>query len=844
MIKKYFGAITSRNRKTLMPQLLFIKTKKSKQAILFALILFACFFKSVSQYSPARAETSNEVSLSQQDLDGDGDPDVAVLISSLVTENDVIYVFEGRDDMQWGDAWESITDFTDDTWIFDIEGDDSAQLIIQFYTEENVAGAKVYSDLDSDGIVAYEVRGSSVIVRESIKPPLVVLADGDWYLADGQLNWNVKFLTDGPSVKHIHTYELSEPWLDYMVLDGGPDAILEFHDANLDGIPEYGMWRLLSITPPITSPTGKTFIWANSSNHRPIQPKEDFFWPYLMDPADEQLRYFEAPPFIKMDWLRATITQVSFRGYPIEHGFHVNTWEPFKLGEANYANFENMQAYYDLAEDNDRIPELHIRHEYFNAHDAIIPLGVPTNMIRYSWNQFSPDYLRWDYKLDLGGRYELESTVDFPDFSFYSIPHAEFPSWIMENEWDFATFVAHENGGFSSTEGIYEWSVLMDWPMDFRQYLEGTLVLDLFEKYENIPLSVGMRGEVAPDLDASPYLYMSSVDRKVHIFGGKFGRWNIDGENRMLYLDLDGDSYFDQWQHVRSEQVVQQVNLTANYLIYSGNNQVVIKPSNSPPALFKVQPPHDHQTWVALGDQISAYEAEYEPGDLLPMLQAFGGAEVNITGASFRDLRLVGRNGFRFILTLRSGFSIEGQDIMGIANLPAGSYAIAYDGVFTAQPLTPPSISLSIQFPDDEPVTNDAPLLFRVLIINSGLEDTNGLTLAVSVRGDNQSLELFREKVNALSGDPIQKIISWQPTSPAAFEIAAWLENEDGTVVSGAVLLVEARAGGADKFINVLSFSSGNGWRAPAVFVLILLSVVSGWIFWQNRLVQTSGDES
>src|SRR6185503_2220942 len=99
------------------------------------------------------------------------------------------------------------------------------------------------------------------------------VAQGGWFLSNGDMNWNIRFQTDGPSIEHIYTYNLTEHWnkSGHLVLDGRPDIELEFRDQDLDGTPEYGIWRVIS-----TTPTGdgavRTWIWSNEGRHRPAQP--------------------------------------------------------------------------------------------------------------------------------------------------------------------------------------------------------------------------------------------------------------------------------------------------------------------------------------------------------------------------------------------------------------------------------------------------------------------------------------------------------------------------------------------------------------------------------------------
>src|SRR6185503_2976812 len=136
-------------------------------------------------------------------------------------------------------------------------------------------------------------------------------------------------------------------------------------------------------------------------------------------------------------------------------------------------------------------------------------VNAPVNEIRWSWNQSNAPGLSWDYKLGLAGRHAITTEIQLGDFRYTTVPYADLPGWVVNNQWDYATFVARENTPFQSTEGIYGWGPiekLIDGKLETTsRYLAGDVVVDLQPEFKNIDF--GWRGELAPNLQSRPSLY-------------------------------------------------------------------------------------------------------------------------------------------------------------------------------------------------------------------------------------------------------------------------------------------------------------------------------------------------
>ena len=748
-------------------------------------------FSKMLWVGPVCAQGPSDVRLSQRDLDGDGLPDLTIMSTAFASSADEIRVYDQAGNMQWGQDWRSVTDFEDDYWVFDVEGDGSAQLVIHFARTSTGLEADLFGDQGGDGIVSLDIEGKQVQIRESNHPEVRVSVAGNWFLPDGRLNWNVILQTDGSSVAHVHTFPLSDPWKSFMSLDGRPDAELELGDRDLDGVPEFGVWRLLADTPESWGAT-RTFLWANRGENVPLPTESYLFWPYLS--VTSQVRnYFDAPPSIVVDWATGRIRQISFAGYPIEEGLHLNTPEYFDRAGVNYASFENAQAYYDLADDQDGNPELHIRHRYFAARDPFgWDLDSPVNEIRWSWNQEASGDLAWDYKLGLAGRHEITSEAEVGGFRYLTIPYRDLPDWIVSQSWDYATFLAAEGSPFVSSEGVYGWAPvetpLGDDVTALSRYLAGEVAVDVRQAFQTVP--VGGRGELAPELGAPPYLYYSPIDRRLHLLRAEYGLWQIDASHQVNLADGDGDGYLDQWQHLVDGQLESQLGHLAGFLLYAGEGEVRLKPIAVDPASFETLPPLNHEQWLALGQKLESHARDFAPGDLEALVAQFPGAEWRVTGARLRHLRPEGE-GFRFVLELAPGFRVQGSDGPDLTTLSPGSYLVTYTGAFTVRPLVPARVQLvpgSFQLSVPAPVAVQ-PLRIEAILENAGLEDLPSLWVQAYAQQPGSTPSLVAEtEVALLAGQPVPVSFVWAPPAPGEWQVSlAWGQTLSGSSEGGSL---------------------------------------------------------
>jgi len=708
------------------------------------------------------------IGLQQRDLDGDDSPDVTIIYCAFATDSDTVYVYDGAGDMRTASDWHEATDFVNDTWVFDVDSDGTAQLIILFAEEDGTSIALLYDDHNADQQVAYEVSGKHIVLQNPDSWSLKIVAEGSWFSPAGYPTQNL-----------------------LLYFNGSEGVVAGIRDYNRDGVPDYEFWNVLTQAPGAARQQSGSGLWVNKGSTRSTAPDETLFWPFLIAGSWPDIQNkFDLTPFVVVDWQRATIIGTSIgkdvSGYPIEAGYFVLPVSPLTLGELNYANFENPMAYYDLAADRDGWPELHIRMEYFGPFDpflTVVSSARAHNDIRYSWNQDNSPNLIWDYKVALVGEHLVDSAVQFADLGIKTIPYEALPSWIVEQTWAWGTLVASEGGGYRSSEGIYEWGASYDFQPDARhsntrvprsgialhQYLTGASVEPPDRFFEGIRPS--FRGEFAY-LEDRPFLYMSPIDRKLHLRHAFKGIWNTGDESEIRVADRDGDGYLDEWLFSRGGSLQRQLNLAPDHLILSDSTaeRAEVKRTKVGLALFETLPPHDHDSWQRLGAQLEAHRPSFAPDDFAAMADQFDGPATRIEGAALRNYRPQG-DGFRFVLDARPGFRIlSDPEGWGSRLTAAGAYAISFDGmawdVRPATPAAPRASEMIVGEPGQPPRALEWTSI-EILLENDGLEDVLELPVYAVLSGPAGEQEVLTTTISLLPAEGSQQV-AWDWAPPAA----------------------------------------------------------------------------
>ena len=229
------------------------------------------------------------------------------------------------------------------------------------------------------------------------------------------------------------------------------------------------------------------------------------------------------------------------------------------------------------------------------------------------------------------------------------------------------------------------------------------------------------------------------------------------------------------------------------------------------------------------------------------MLAQFGEADDSITGATWRDIRLI-NGGFRFILTLQKGFSVSGEDLLGISDQAPGEYAVTYDGSFHLVPFTPADIQLS--FAPAQPASN-LPTEYidndvQVIVHNAGQEDVPQVQVSLFMEPPGQELEeMDPQTVTLLAGESKTVHLAWTPGSTGPWKLwarARWVDDSltyHTSVTSEQVLDVQAA-----QQASLQQELSAFGVVAPWQVLLLLagLAVTAGLAGWS--ITQMLGREA
>lgn len=453
---------------------------------------------------------------------------------------------------------------------------------------------------------------------------------------------------------------------------------------------------------------------------------------------------------------------VSMRGYPIEHGFSINSYAPAPVGATDvYANFENPMSWYDIAGDHDGFPELMVRIGYGKASDPMMIHGqsnVPIMDVRYSWNLSDSPSLTWTNKVHLAGRHEIRETVDFGEFSTRTVPFGQLPAWVLDHQWDEITFVSNERGErLQSSEGIYDFNT------SHPTVIAGTNPIDDFETDPSI--EVGLRGDWSRR-SGRPELYLDPVDRSLHLVNADGGIWNVDGRTEVRYLNLDRDQYIDGWVVREDEQIVEELYRVPGGLVYSDASSVQFRAVELPGPMLRTMPPADEASWKALRQKFDATPAPFDPAfSLRAMFDQFVGEPTTIATGKPTDIRRI-PGGLRFVTDALA----PGERAGGASGSGPWIVTVA-DGQWSAAPVVFANPTVGV-------ATNGVGALegspIRVRVENPGSLDVNDAYVVVNaISADGESLLLDRRDLMANGGEETRFSVEWVPSAEGPWQLEA-----------------------------------------------------------------------
>ncbi|MEE8167796.1 MAG: CARDB domain-containing protein [Candidatus Hydrothermarchaeales archaeon] len=680
------------------------------------------------------SQTPSIQSISFKDLDADGDPDLALLETSFYKTSDTILVFDEDDDMVESPDYRICCDFDSDVWVFDSGGDDSAELIIDFTSENLTLTALLYDDQTGDKKVSYTYDATSFKVTESTYWTLSVSAEDFWLTDGGDINFNIEIVGDDGDI------DLKDTILSDRSNDGKADFMVTIYDVDKDFDPDIALRQLIG------EGAGYAFISVDEKDLQLVR-RDFLFWPYLLHP-------------INVNWELARIDRIDYV-IELREGregmYFIKSPDRVLKDRVNKLSFENL-AWYDLA----NTPE---------GPDLIVRLFTDSSetTARYTWIQDGLAYRIFSQK---GNGVSNASVIEFPNFSVEGIPYDEAPYWIMGQDWDLLSFVSTEGRGFSTIEGVYET------PGKSR-----------------FPGKIGWRKEVSAHPKA-PKVYISAVDGKLHLKDAEEGVWVLEAEptkgkrfegysdftpeqleandiatfKKVEYRDFDDDAYMDYWVYFENDIPIRHLAYLHGFLIYSDKERTKILSIDINQSLFETSPPRNHNEWKELRDKLQETKRDVEPGDFKALFKWFSGRPITIENGFLVELYTTDE-GFSFTLDCISVCELDSPvEIDYIRPLTRGRWLLSYDEGFYIKRLARPS-AIKLVKPDLvllDIIIGDARELEYTTIVasihNLGLLDVDQVLVKFFDGDPSNGTEIGGYNVSVLgSGGTGSAFIRWLP---------------------------------------------------------------------------------
>ena len=569
---------------------------------------------------------------------------------------------------------------------------------------------------------------------------------------------------------------------------------IQVRDTDHDGLPD---WDFRKIIPPYK---GYGFLRTNYTEKKCDYPVEldpgiSPLWPFVaFDGGYEQPINMLRPPII-VDWQTGQIKIfseiVTARNQPCSYALYtLDSLQQETLVQKT--DFESPFAFYNLSGEIASYPNLILRTEHYFENNFWIWGNNPEwETIRYSWRNAIGDQL-WDYKVEVLGfnPYNYETSIAGGTLIIDAPSYEQFPSWVLENQWPVITFMDTEGSKDKSSEGIYEWSPRQIGQDYFLGYTEQK-DLSAFEEIKQ-----GYRGEYRYHSENYPYLYLSSIDNRLHLFGAEGGLWNLGEGNYLKAMNISGDHYIDGWQRysqiidpyaedLTTVKIINQESLFFNngYFIYADGSEVLIKKSDINPNGSVLLPPSDHESWVLFKSQVEPItEERKDPMDMRSWLDAFPGKTLSLDGVILDNIDLQS-TGFQFSLLLKSGYTSKGSLENPLKGFLPGNYMLEYiNDSWYIRDFKPAVVSLvenSLNIERNSERANQ-PIKIYADIKNSG-DGRSGLVAAeLWVLQDGQSPVMIKAQEFILAGNQADEIVlEWQPEMPGLYSIELRLSGDD-----------------------------------------------------------------
>lgn len=736
-----------------------------------------------------------------------------------------------------------------DTWVFRDPTTKVAYLIVRYRVENERHVAYLYDDMKGDGRVDYTASGNHVTIDEPYWRLRVTArqAGAGWWLENGLPNWNV-------DVDAASAYKMAGTDADFYLvnaadpnagtesgggLDGEVWVTIQIWDTNQDGVPD------IELDTDNLFGHGIHAIIVNENPHLNLTPDEHF--PLLNT-------------LIQLDREHARIQRLShgtfipFRTPEEGYSIYFNTRHPRKGTGPDQPRFPwEIFSFYNLRGDQSGLASASLR---LVSDFAVPPVGY-NEEARYSWSDRTSGA---DYRISAIGLHAFDQVTRYPFYAVVHVPWAKAVDWFASRAWQVGYFAEDEGGWYKNQigEGIEpngEWEAKVRALVLYRN--RDTAIPPY------LPDHLAVREEYSLSWDRKPLMYISPIDRRLHLVGAEKGiivyaaqtvgngrglgyggadftreelaAGKVPTYSKVEYQDLDGDGYVDCWVWYRNDEPVAILYAATGHLVYADSTGIVVKtlPQGSDLPTVVGSPPSTPAQWATFHRTMAPYYDRERLDNLRGIFDAVPGESQWWPGARLTEVQPT-PGGFSLVVQMEPSAAIPGW--ISSDKMPAvqadGQYLLRYDGQFHLSGLSPARLVVppgGLHLSDFSPRQMDR-VSIELRLSNTGSSPASKAEIRLLDRARGELTEIARRTITVPGqGDAILSF-TWTPTSTGRHDIIA-MEERSGAQRSLTTTSVMVRPRLLPSTADFLAMTTETplGLLAAVAGTSVLISIVLFW---------------
>jgi hypothetical protein len=655
--------------------------------------------------------------------------------------------------------------------------------------------------------------GVGFLPRPGLQPVIVMKAVGGYWVRRHQANYNLDVLIYGSVQAMWGSGSQSGDSAGYAPLLKASE--LSYKITTRTGASGVPLWDLRELVPPFA---GDGYIRVNYAQRECTEkvawaPSLVSMWPYVRTEGGFAEPHGEIEPPIVVNLRSGRVTLfgeiVSVRGGPCSYDFY--SLRALGRRDISRLDFESPWGFYNWSSRKTTLPNEIIRTQYFPANDSWQRGVDPTLLnsaplanrsqedVRMSWAEHAGNQL-FGYKVDVFGYHQYRTMVRIAGgkIKVYAPSYRNYPKWVVDHRWPVATFIDDRSAEYATSEGIYQWAALLVG----SRYLRGWSNAARLNAFDALP--IGFRGEYRVGSMERPRLYISMIDRRVHLLGADGGIWNLGNGWYLVEGNLDDGDAIDAWtlEHVAGHvggrvgetrerqdipgnpsrndgrasalRVVERLDVLDGVLLYSGTNGVVVRKSPRLRPEVELVPPTGRATWRAFLRARQRLGPGRNPRRLDTWVNAFVGPEAAWHHATLGEVGALA-NGFVAVLKVRRGFGVS--QIPGLSGIGPGRWVLRYQvdssgAHWTVERAVGPRVSARVRSVD-----------MRVLYpatIYVAIHDSGSVPWTGTIRLLSDGSALYDRQVGIAAGGTVMLRVVWTPTRAGITNVRV---EADGTTM-------------------------------------------------------------